>query len=162
MHAKIKHFFLLYCIITLNIPILNAYETKKALVEFQKNNLYLNVKVADTKESRIKGLMHIKKLDAYSGMLFVFPENKHASIWMKNTLLSLDIYYCFFRSNSKISIKHDVTTEKYIAEVTNYARKYKSEIISFTFIILGSALLASFYQINEVNFLSKLYLGNAN
>tara|TARA_A100001035_G_C27392255_1_gene324817 strand:- start:60 stop:503 length:444 start_codon:yes stop_codon:yes gene_type:complete len=93
MHAKIKHFFLLYCIITLNIPILNAYETKKALVEFQKNNLYLNVKVADTKESRIKGLMHIKKLDAYSGMLFVFPENKHASIWMKNTLLSLDIIF---------------------------------------------------------------------
>ena len=93
MHAKIKHFFLLYCIITLNIPILSAYETKKALVEFQKNNLYLNVKVADTKESRIKGLMHIKKLDAYSGMLFVFPENKHASIWMKNTLLSLDIIF---------------------------------------------------------------------
>lgn len=77
------------------------------------------------------------------------------------TLLSIDFYYYFFRDNNKISIKHDITTEKYTTEVTNYARKYKSEIISFTFIILGSASLATFYQINEVNFLSKLYLGNA-
>ena len=76
-------------------------------------------------------------------------------------LLSLDIYSCFFRSNNKISKKHDITTEKYISEVKNYAHMYKSEIISFTFIILASALLASLHQINEVNFLSKLYLGNA-
>lgn len=76
-------------------------------------------------------------------------------------LLSLDIYSCFFRSNNKISVKHDITTEKYISEVKNYAHMYKSEIISFTFIILASALLASLHQINEVNFLSKLYLGNA-
>lgn len=78
------------------------------------------------------------------------------------TLLSLDIYYYYFKSNNNISIKHDVTTEKYITEVINYARMYKSEITSFTFIILASALLASFYQICEVNFLSKLYLGDAN
>ena len=39
---------------------------------------------------------------------------------------------------------------------------YKSEIISFILIILASGILASFYQMCEVNFLSKLYLGNAN
>ena len=78
------------------------------------------------------------------------------------TLLSLDFYYYYFKSNNKISIKHDITTEKYIIEISNYARMFKSEIISFILIILTSGILASFYQMCEVNFLSKLYLGNAN
>lgn len=78
------------------------------------------------------------------------------------SLVALDFCYFFFKRNSKIYIKHDVSTEKYMIEITRYARMYKPQIISFTFLILGGALIASFYQTYEVHFLSKLYLGNAN
>lgn len=77
-------------------------------------------------------------------------------------LVTLDFYSCFLKRNNKLSMKHDVSSEKYMIEITSYARMYIPQIISFTFLILGGALLASFYHTYEVNFLSRLYLENAN
>ena len=37
--------------------------------------------------------MNRTQLDKNQGMLFVFPEEKHLSFWMKNTYIDLDIGY---------------------------------------------------------------------
>jgi uncharacterized membrane protein (UPF0127 family) len=52
-----------------------------------------NVKLAETDEQKEKGLMNIKELPENEGMLFVFDESDEVSIWMKDTLIPLDIIF---------------------------------------------------------------------
>lgn len=49
------------------------------------------VEIASTPEEREKGLMFRKALGENEGMLFVFPEEKPLSFWMKNTVIPLDV-----------------------------------------------------------------------
>jgi uncharacterized membrane protein (UPF0127 family) len=51
------------------------------------------VEVADDADERAKGLMFREKMPMASGMLFVFPEPKHATFWMQNTPLALDMIF---------------------------------------------------------------------
>ncbi len=51
------------------------------------------VEIADTPEARARGLMFRRSLGPQAGMLFIYPEPRLISIWMKNTYLSLDILY---------------------------------------------------------------------
>ena len=52
-----------------------------------------SVELAITSRERSNGLMFRESLDPEKGMLFVFEkEGKHA-LWMKNTLISLDIIW---------------------------------------------------------------------
>jgi uncharacterized membrane protein (UPF0127 family) len=52
-----------------------------------------NVQVADTEQSRARGLMHVPAMASSAGMLFVYPKAGPVAFWMKNTLISLDIIY---------------------------------------------------------------------
>ncbi|UJF24185.1 DUF192 domain-containing protein [Suttonella sp. R2A3] len=47
----------------------------------------------NTPASRAKGLMYRVWLPPYSGMLFVFPEARPRTFWMKNTWVPLDIRF---------------------------------------------------------------------
>jgi len=64
---------------------------------FQKPNgsktSALQLELADSFPEREAGLMFRKEMPAGNGMLFVFPESKIQSFWMKNTYLSLDIIF---------------------------------------------------------------------
>ena len=51
------------------------------------------VEIANTNESRQKGLMFRESLEKNKGMLFVFDYEEKHSFWMKNTLLPLDIIW---------------------------------------------------------------------
>ncbi len=51
------------------------------------------VAIADTPESRAQGLMFVEDMPQRAGMLFVFPEERVRTFWMRNTLISLDIIY---------------------------------------------------------------------
>lgn len=53
----------------------------------------LNIQIADSREERMKGLMHYKELGENEGMLFIFEEEGRQSFWMKNTPISLDILF---------------------------------------------------------------------
>ncbi len=52
-----------------------------------------SVEVADTDDTRQKGLMFRTDLPADHGMLFVFPSQAPRAFWMKNTRIPLDILY---------------------------------------------------------------------
>ena len=63
------------------------------------------VERAITKAQQARGMMFREKMNENSGMLFEFKEPKTASMWMKNTQLSLDII--FIKGNGKIlKIEH--------------------------------------------------------
>jgi poly-gamma-glutamate synthesis protein (capsule biosynthesis protein) len=56
------------------------------------NNCFY-AEIVDKSEDMMLGLMFRKNLDEDRGMLFVFPEYKNHSFWMKNTLIPLDIIW---------------------------------------------------------------------
>lgn len=53
----------------------------------------LDTLLADTPARRSRGLMFVEAMPADAGMLFVYPRDATLSIWMKNTLIPLDILF---------------------------------------------------------------------
>lgn len=53
----------------------------------------VTVEVADTEEARQRGLMNRESLPEDRGMLFVYPEERRLSFWMRNTAIALDIAF---------------------------------------------------------------------
>ncbi len=51
------------------------------------------VELALTEAERNTGLMNRTQLDTDAGMLFLFPDERPRTFWMKNTLLPLDILF---------------------------------------------------------------------
>ncbi len=60
----------------------------------------INAEVADNARERGRGLMCRHILQQDFGMLFVYPEETEARMWMKDTLLSLDLL--FARADGRI------------------------------------------------------------
>ena len=51
------------------------------------------VEIADTEQSRERGLMFRKELPPGRGMLFDFHREQQVGFWMKNTLIPLDMIF---------------------------------------------------------------------
>jgi uncharacterized membrane protein (UPF0127 family) len=104
-------FFLLTSIVNQSF----ANQTKALFPQIQvkvKQNVYA-LEYANTFELRAQGLMHREEMCSSCGMLFNFKQPKQAGMWMKNTLIPLDV--AFIRADGKITdIKamqpHDLTT----------------------------------------------------
>ncbi len=62
----------------------------------------INFKIwqADTPRREEQGMMFIREMDEHTGMLFMFPENRQVTMWMKNTYVSLDLV--FLNAHGKI------------------------------------------------------------
>ena len=63
---------------------------------FEINPIRLNlrtIEIADKREQRKIGLMDRQSLHENDGMLFIFDEEKIGMFWMRNTPLSLDIFF---------------------------------------------------------------------
>lgn len=55
--------------------------------------LELRVSIADTSDSRARGLMNVEELPRDQGMVFLFEQPGRGSFWMKDTLIPLDIAF---------------------------------------------------------------------
>lgn len=55
--------------------------------------LLVNVYIASSAEQRIQGLMFVEALPEFEGMYFGYNSPVEISMWMKNTLLSLDMLF---------------------------------------------------------------------
>ena len=70
-----------------------AQISDQALINNGKEDIIINVQIADDNEERMKGLMFIEKLDENGGMLFIFEKEDYQAFWMKNTLIPLDMIF---------------------------------------------------------------------
>ncbi|MCC5988771.1 MAG: DUF192 domain-containing protein [Pararhodobacter sp.] len=52
-----------------------------------------SVELADTPDTRARGLMHRESLPRSAGMLFIFDRPDRAVFWMENTLIALDMLF---------------------------------------------------------------------
>ena len=98
------------------ITVLNAQETTNIIIKNNIKDVYFNVEIAREKVDRDKGLMFRKNLNLGKGMLFIFPNESKVSMWMKNTLISLDII--FVSKNYKI------------VDIVNNAKAMSKEILT--------------------------------
>lgn len=67
--------------------------TPSTLTNLKVGDNTLKVEVADTPDSRTKGLSGRESLATDSGMLFVFSESKQSRFWMKGMKIPLDIIF---------------------------------------------------------------------
>ena len=79
----------------------------KLIIHNEDKNIIFNVEIAKTFEERKRGLMFRENLLKSEGMLFIFPKEDIIRLWMKNTLIPLDI---IFLSHDKkiVDIKHNM------------------------------------------------------
>ena len=62
-------------------------------VQTTKGAVKLKVEVARSAEEQARGLMFRESLRADGGMIFPMVPPRHASFWMKNTVMSLDMIF---------------------------------------------------------------------
>ena len=55
--------------------------------------LLFDIYIAKTRKQRSQGLMFVRSMDEYEGMLFIFSEPAEISMWMENTLIPLDMLF---------------------------------------------------------------------
>ena len=53
----------------------------------------IRVEVADTEQSRLRGLMYRDRLAQDSGMIFLYPRAQVSAMWMKNTRIALSVAF---------------------------------------------------------------------
>ena len=70
-----------------------APDTAPRLTTLEVGGHTVKVEVADDDDERRRGLMNRDSLPEDQGMLFVYPEQRTLSFWMRNTDIPLDIAY---------------------------------------------------------------------
>lgn len=75
-----------------SVPTSMAVEPLEIVTSDGERHLF-SAYVADTDETRSRGLMYITRLEADRGMLFDFESPRIVHMWMKNTPLSLDMLF---------------------------------------------------------------------
>jgi uncharacterized membrane protein (UPF0127 family) len=81
----------------------NADESRFALDSFPKDKLDIlttdarvhpiAIWLATDEPHRMQGLMFVKAMNDDQGMLFIYPSERTISMWMKNTLIPLDMVF---------------------------------------------------------------------
>ena len=80
----------------------SAFDSSTIIIEAREDACYrFDVYLAMSREQQLRGLMHVRHLPEFTGMLFVYTSPDMRSMWMKNTYLSLDIL--FVREDGTIS-----------------------------------------------------------
>jgi uncharacterized protein len=76
----------------------------------EAQSTFITAEIADTDALRSKGLMFRHRMPEGQGMLFDFETPRPASMWMKNTYMSLDMI--FIRADGSIAAIAENTTPK--------------------------------------------------
>ena len=103
--------------------------------ELRINGHAFTVEIADSAESRSRGLMFRDRLDRQHGMLFVFDDDAPRSFWMRDTSIPLSI--AFIRRDGTITEIYDM--QPYSLEPVNSraAVRYALEVNQGEFRELG-------------------------
>lgn len=105
--------------LSLLLIIFISYDASALEATFEGKSVKLELVVANTNESRRKGLMFQSELKFNSGMIFIWPESKKHCMWMKNTSISLSVAY--LSSDGRIKEIYDMApfSEKSVCSSKN-------------------------------------------
>ena len=70
-----------------------VFSRGELVIETASGPLRLDVEIARTDKQHSQGLMFRTSLDQNSGMIFIYDSPRRISMWMKNTILSLDMIF---------------------------------------------------------------------
>ena len=86
----------------------DVFDSVSIVIEASGTACYeFDVYLALTPEQQRRGLMHVKGLPKFSGMLFVYRSEDLRSMWMKNTFIPLDML--FIRGDGTVSSVAEMT-----------------------------------------------------
>ena len=74
-------------------PVWAGCQADQVELRWQGGSARFGVEIADDTAERARGLMNRAKMASSAGMLFVYDRPQHASFWMKDTLLPLDMLF---------------------------------------------------------------------
>lgn len=100
---------------------------KLKLKNIKNEEFVFYVEVAQTQNEREIGLMYRESIPEYGGMLFVFSEENKYAIWMKNTLIPLDLIF-LSKDNEIVHIVENVRPCKEIDPKQENCPSYTSPI----------------------------------
>ena len=100
--------------------------SNKNTYEIKINDKTSHAEVAFTQKGRTIGLMFRDKLDNDHGMLFIFPQEKNLSFWMKNTKIPLSI--AFINSKEIITQIDSMTPYSLMSHTSKEKVKYALEM----------------------------------
>lgn len=135
------------------IASLFAYWVYFKPITFERDMLYIqsdqrmwpfDVELAKSNAQQELGLMNRSALGRNAGMLFIFPEEKIASMWMKNTVIRLDMLFIdrngkilFIAANTKPKSTQMITANRPVKAVL----ELKGGITKFYNIKIGDQII---------------------
>ncbi|MEM9204753.1 MAG: DUF192 domain-containing protein [Pseudomonadota bacterium] len=97
---------LLFAVSAPGTAVAQDFHTDPLIVDTGNARHFIAIEVADTPPKRAQGLMNRETMAQDAGMLFDFKNDRVVTMWMKNTILSLDMIF-IDKSGSVIRIAED-------------------------------------------------------
>lgn len=79
-----------------------AFEKETLVISASEHACHVfDIYLAMNRKQQMRGLMHVRHLPEFTGMLFVYRDASNHSMWMKNTFIPLDML--FIRADGTVS-----------------------------------------------------------
>ena len=142
MKNKVK-IFLIALVIILGLFLFFSNKKPADQIFLEINNIKIKVDIADELSEQTKGLAGKKRLTEDEGLLFVYPDYKTRSIWMKGMLFPIDIIWIL--DGTIVGIEKDISPHDQLKiytspELINYILEVNAGLSSRNNIKVGDKI----------------------